>query len=211
MGERSRDEPGVVRSRRRPDPEAPGERSAEKDPVLDLQRQAGNRAVAEILKGGVAGPGGTSPALRIRDALRAGRGAVQRELSLTVQRDLKSDTEEKEDPAEAEPFEEKMPSDSTDKLGGEEKMPSDSTDKLGGEEKMPSDSTDKFPTGEEKMPSDSLEKLGGEEKMPPDSTDKFPTGEEKMPSDDEEKMPSDSIEKLGGDEEKVFGDEEKLS
>jgi murein L,D-transpeptidase YcbB/YkuD len=60
------------------------------DPILDLQRQAGNRAVAEVIEGqsgGVAAD--ASPALRLRDALRAGRAVPQRELSLTVQRDAK--------------------------------------------------------------------------------------------------------------------------
>jgi hypothetical protein len=199
MAERFDEKPGVTHSGRKRDAAAAGGRTTEQDPVLDLQRQAGNRAVSEMLQGGAAGQAKASPALRLRDALRAGRGVVQRELSLNVQRDLKSDTEEKEDPAEAksQPFEEKMPSDSAEKLGGEDKeqpiglkpFPGDEDKMPGGEEKMPSDSTDKVPSGEEKMPS----------------------GEEKMPSDDEEKMPSDSTDKVPGDEDKVFDDEEKLS
>jgi hypothetical protein len=155
MTERFEEKPGVRHSDRKRGPAAADGRTTEQDPVLDLQRQAGNRAVSEMLQGGANGPAGASPALRLRDALRARHGVVQRELSLNVQRDLKSDTEEKEDPAEA----------SAEKLGGEEKMPS------GGEEKMPG--------GEEKMPS------GGEEKMPSDSTDKFPGDEEKGFDDEE--------------------------
>ena len=163
MAERFNEEPKVRRAAPKADPAAASGRANEQDPVLDLQRQAGNRAVSEMLQGSASGSAGASPALRLRDALRAGRTAVQRELSLNVQRDLKSDTEKK-DPAEArnEPAEEKMPSDSTEKLGSEEKdapiglkpFPAD-------EDKAPN--LKPFPSDEQKMPSDDAGQLGSDE------------------------------------------------
>jgi peptidoglycan hydrolase-like protein with peptidoglycan-binding domain len=53
--------------------------SAQRDDArfLDLQRSAGNRAVADLL---------SSPAIRLRDTLRSGQGTVQREFGLDVQR-----------------------------------------------------------------------------------------------------------------------------
>jgi len=58
--------------------------------LADLQRQAGNKAVADLL-----GRSGTpvpqdpaSSGIRVRDALRAGRTPVQREFALGLQRDV---------------------------------------------------------------------------------------------------------------------------
>jgi len=61
------------------------------DDVLDLQRSAGNRAVGELL-GGVGGVESAGPALRIRDRIRAARGAGGPELRIGVQRATKGAT-----------------------------------------------------------------------------------------------------------------------
>src|ERR1041385_7685833 len=95
FNEESKRKPAIPRR----DPAAPDGRTASQDPVLDLQRKAGNRAVSDLLQGKSGGTSGPSPALRLRDALRAGRGVAQRELSLNVQRAMSDD--DKKDPAEA--------------------------------------------------------------------------------------------------------------
>jgi hypothetical protein len=74
-----------------------GPRSAEKaDPasdasVFDLQRQAGNKAVADLLSRQPLQKEPASPGIRLRDALRADRTAVQREFGLALQRMGKDD------------------------------------------------------------------------------------------------------------------------
>src|SRR5436190_5237624 len=95
MVDRSKPQPERARSTRRRDPAVPSASITAEDPILDLQRQAGNRAVAEMLQGEPArGPTDPSPALRLRDSLRAGQPA-QREMSLEIQRDAKEDAEAK--------------------------------------------------------------------------------------------------------------------
>jgi Putative peptidoglycan binding domain len=94
MVDQSKPQPETARSTRKRDPTVPSASTPAEDPILDLQRQAGNRAVAEMLQGKPAGgPTDPSPALRLRDSLRAGRPA-QREMSLDVQRDAKEDAKE---------------------------------------------------------------------------------------------------------------------
>jgi peptidoglycan hydrolase-like protein with peptidoglycan-binding domain len=59
-------------------PKAPDSSAQREDAgFLDLQRSAGNRAVADLL---------SSPAIRLRDTLRSGVAPVQREFGLDVQR-----------------------------------------------------------------------------------------------------------------------------
>jgi peptidoglycan hydrolase-like protein with peptidoglycan-binding domain len=64
----------------------PVDREPITEAILDLQRSAGNRAVREILS--AEEPGG-SPAVRLRDAVRASRTAAGPEFGFDVQRDLK--------------------------------------------------------------------------------------------------------------------------
>jgi hypothetical protein len=196
MTERFSEESKLKRSVPKRDPAAPGGRTTNEDPVLDLQRRAGNRAVSEILRSGPPGPAGASPALSLRDAIRAGRGALQRELSLDVQRAAKTDPDEKDEPGEQkfggeDKFAGEQKFGGEDKFAGEQKFGGE--DKFAGEQKFGGE--DKF-AGEQKMP------FGGEQKMPFGGEQKMPFGgEQKMPSD-EEKMPPDSAEELGDDEEK---------
>jgi hypothetical protein len=165
MAERFNDESKRKPAIPRRDAATPDGRTTSQDPVLDLQRKAGNRAVSDLLQGRSAATSGPSPALRLRDALRVGRGVAQRELSLNVQRAMNDD--DKKDPAEA-------------TFGGEDKVAPETEDKLGGEEKVAPETEDEL-GGEDKMPSD-------EEKMPPESEDKMPSGDGAGLFDDEEKF-----------------------
>jgi len=83
---REPDRPGI---RRGPCSASPEQSS--QSPVLDLQRSAGNKAMAELLARQARPDEPASPGIRIRDALRAGRPPVQREFGLTVQRIDKGD------------------------------------------------------------------------------------------------------------------------
>jgi hypothetical protein len=68
-----------------------GESSPVGDALLDLQRAAGNRAVADAL---AAGAGSGSPGLRLRGAVRAARPPTA-ELGFGLQRDVKAGEEAK--------------------------------------------------------------------------------------------------------------------
>jgi hypothetical protein len=60
---------------------------AGEDALRDLQRMAGNKAVADALSGqGTAQHSEPTPALRLRDSLRAERAPLPREFGLAVQR-----------------------------------------------------------------------------------------------------------------------------
>jgi hypothetical protein len=59
--------------------------------VIDLGRQAGNRALAELLSHQPAKPATSSAGLRLRDSLHAARVPAQREFGLAVQRDFKDE------------------------------------------------------------------------------------------------------------------------
>jgi peptidoglycan hydrolase-like protein with peptidoglycan-binding domain len=62
------------------------EKAPADDAVRDLQRQAGNKAVADLLSQQPLQREPASPAIRLRDALRADRTPVQREFGLALQR-----------------------------------------------------------------------------------------------------------------------------
>jgi hypothetical protein len=72
-------------------PPLAGDPAPAQDTVRDLQRQAGNKAVADLLSHKSVQAESASAAIRLRDSLRAGRSSVQREFGLAVQRIDKSD------------------------------------------------------------------------------------------------------------------------
>jgi len=59
--------------------------------VLELGSQAGNKAMAELLAPPTAAAPPASAGLRVRDSMRAGAPAGQREFALVAQRDLKQE------------------------------------------------------------------------------------------------------------------------
>jgi peptidoglycan hydrolase-like protein with peptidoglycan-binding domain len=65
---------------------ARAEKAPAEDALRDLQRQAGNKAVADLLSQQPAQREPSSPGIRLRDALRADRQPVQREFGLALQR-----------------------------------------------------------------------------------------------------------------------------
>jgi peptidoglycan hydrolase-like protein with peptidoglycan-binding domain len=81
-----RDRDGAPARARVHQPPLSGDPAPAADSLRDLQRQAGNKAVANLLGQAPVQTEAATRAIRLRDSLRSGQAPVQREFGLSVQR-----------------------------------------------------------------------------------------------------------------------------
>jgi peptidoglycan hydrolase-like protein with peptidoglycan-binding domain len=219
---------------------ARAEKAPAEDALRDLQRQAGNKAVADLLSQQPAQREPSSPGIRLRDALRANRTPVQREFGLALQRIGKDDLKQPgrllrrgdrgSDVAtvlqllgvNADGIFGRQTRAKVVEFHGSAGLAADGivgpltwsalTSATASTGKLPA-TIDKIASSTDKLAPESTDKLAPEstDKLAPESTDKMASSTDKLPSDTTEKLAPESTDKMASSTDKIPSSTDKLA
>jgi peptidoglycan hydrolase-like protein with peptidoglycan-binding domain len=210
---------------------ARAEKAPAEDALRDLQRQAGNKAVADLLSQQPAQREPSSPGIRLRDALRANRTPVQREFGLALQRIGKDDLKQpgrllrRGDQGSDVATVQQLLGVNADGIFGRQTRAkvvdfqrsaglaadgivgpltwSALTSATASTGKLPA-TIDKIASSTGKLPPETTEKL------PPETTDKMASSTDKLAPDTTEKLAPESIDKMASSTDKIPSSTDKL-